>query len=187
MIIDSAPLANNLGFLALASYIVTLCPSILRTVFPQSKQTGVPKSLLKHRRIIGVVAFFLALGHGFILVKKRDFDFSDPQTYWIYIQGVATFIIFTLLAITSNDWSVKRLKKNWKRLHNLTYWAIFLLAWHIWDKMLNHWSYLTPVGLVAIVVIAILFLMRRSIEYQQEKQKAEQKLAQAKDREKVSV
>jgi sulfoxide reductase heme-binding subunit YedZ len=164
-----------------------LCPSILRTVFPQTKQTGAPKTLLKHRRIIGIVAFFLALGHGFILVKKRDFDFSDPQTYWIYIQGVATFIIFTLLAITSNDWSVKRLKKNWKRLHNLTYWAIFLLAWHIWDKMLNHWSYLTPVGLVAIIIIGILFVKRRTIEYQNQKQKAKQKLSKSPEREKVSV
>ena len=187
MILDSAPLANNLGFLALASYIVTLCPSILRTVFPQTKQTDIPKSLLKHRRIIGVVAFFLALGHGFILVKKRDFDFADPQTYWIYIQGVATFIIFILLAITSNDWSVKRLKKNWKRLHNLTYWAIFLLTWHIWDKMLNHWSYLTPIGLAAIIIIAILFLMRRSIEDQNKKQKAKQKLSRSQISEKVSL
>ncbi len=166
MTIDSTPLANNLGFLALASYIVTLCPTILRTVFPQTKQTGIPKSLLKHRRIIGILAFFLALGHGFILVKKRDFDFADAKTYWIYIQGVATFIIFTLLAITSNDWSVKRLKKNWKRLHSLTYLAIFLLAWHVWDKMLNHWSYVTPIGLVAIITIAVLFLIRRWIEHQ---------------------
>ena len=171
MIIDSAPLANNLGFLALATYIVTLCPSILRIVFPQTKQTGIPKSLLKHRRIIGILAFFLALVHGYILVKKRDFDFSDTKTYWIYIQGVATFIIFTLLATTSNNWSVKRLKKNWKRLHNLTYWAIFLLAWHVWDKMLNHWTYLTPIGLVAISIMAILFLKRRLIEYQSQKQK----------------
>ena len=169
---DITPLANHLGFLALASYIVTLCPPILRTVFPQTKQSGIPKLLLKHRRIIGIIAFFLALGHGLILVNKRDFDFADPTTYWIYIQGVATFIIFTLLAITSNDWSVKRLKKNWKRLHSLTYLAIFLLAWHIWDKMLNHWSYVTPIGLVAISIMAVLFLTRRWIERQNRQQKA---------------
>jgi sulfoxide reductase heme-binding subunit YedZ len=187
MTIDTTPLANNLGFLALASYIVTLCPTILRTVFPQTKQTGIPKSLLKHRRIIGIVAFFLALGHGLILVKKRDFDFADPKTYWIYIQGVATFIIFTLLAITSNDWSVKRLKKNWKRLHSLSYLAIFLLAWHIWDKMLNHWSYVTPIGLIAIIIVAVLFLMRRGIEYQNKQQKAVKTSLSAKIPEKTSV
>ena len=187
MTIDPTPLANNLGFLALVAYIITLCPTILRTVFPQTKQTGIPKSLLKHRRIIGILAFFLALGHGFILVKKRDFDFADPKTYWIYIQGVATMIIFTLLAITSNDWSVKRLKKNWKRLHSLTYLAIFLLAWHIWDKMLNHWSYVTPIGLIAIMTIAILFLIRRLIEYQNQQQKTKQKLSPLKVSKKTSM
>ncbi len=188
MTIDSVPLANNLGFLALATYIVTLCPTIFRTVFPQTKQTGIPKLMLKHRRIIGIVAFFLALGHGFILIKKRDFDFADPKTYWIYIQGVATFIIFTLLAVTSNDWSVKRLKKNWKRLHSLTYLSIFLLAWHIWDKMLNHWTYVTPLGLTSIIAIAVLFLIRRRIEHQNKQQKAEKKTPLPKKvREKVSV
>ena len=152
----------------------------MRTVFPQTKQTGIPKSLLKHRRIVGILAFFLALGHGFILVKKRDFDFADPQTYWIYIQGVATFIVFTLLAITSNDWSVKKMKKNWKRLHSLTYLAIFLIAWHIWDKMLNHWSYVTPIGLVAIIIIAVLFLIRCRIQHQNKLQKATKKSSIAK-------
>ncbi|WP_306557866.1 ferric reductase-like transmembrane domain-containing protein [Nostoc sp. 'Peltigera malacea cyanobiont' DB3992] len=76
----------------------------------------------------------MALLHAFLLVKKRDLDFLDPNTYWIYIQGISTLIIFTLLAITSNDWSVKRLKKNWKRLHTLTYLAMFLLTWHVWTK-----------------------------------------------------
>ena len=188
MTMDTIPLANSLGFLALASYIATLCPTILRTVFPQTKQTGIPKLLLKNRRIIGILAFFLALGHGFILVKKRDFDFADPKTYWIYIQGVATLIIFTLLAVTSNDWSVKRLKKNWQRLHSLSYLAIFLLAWHIWDKMLNHWSYATPFGLIAIIIVAVLFLIRRRIEHQNKQQKAEKKSSLTKKvREKVSV
>jgi sulfoxide reductase heme-binding subunit YedZ len=188
MTIDSVPLANNLGFLALGTYILTLCPTTLRIVFPQTKQTDIPKWLLKHRRIIGIVSFFLALGHGYILIQKRDFDFGDPKTYWIYIQGVSMFIIFTLLAVTSNDWSVKRLKKNWKRLHSLTYLSIFLLAWHIWDKMLNHWTYITPISLISIIAIAVLFLIRRRIEHQNSQQKADKKLSLPKKvREKVSV
>ena len=177
---DTTPLDNNLGFLALTGYLLTLSPTILRTVFPQTRQAGILKSLLKHRRIIGIIAFFLALGHGLILVKKRDMDFLDLKTYWMYSSGVATFIIFTLLAITSNDWSIKRLKKNWKRLHSLSYLAIFLLAWHIWGQMLNHWSYLTPIGLVAIVAIAILFLIRRWIEHRNQQQKAKKKSLPAK-------
>ena len=75
VIMDKPTLANILGFASLISYVVTLLATILRTVFPQTKETGIPKWLLKRRRIIGIIAFFLALGHGLLMVKKRNFDF----------------------------------------------------------------------------------------------------------------
>jgi methionine sulfoxide reductase heme-binding subunit len=187
MIIDPFPLSNGLGFLALGGYILTLLPTNLRIVCPQTKQTSMPKWLLKNRRLIGVLSFLLALGHGYLLVEKRDFDFFDLSTYWVYIQGVSTFIIFTLLAITSNDWSVKRLKKNWKRLHNLTYLAMFLLTWHVWDKMADHWSYLTPLGLVTVVAINLLYIQRRWIEHCNQQQAAQKKAVQPPVREKIAV
>ncbi len=174
VILDETPLANFLGFIALAAYIVTLLPTILRIVFPQTKETGIPKWLLKRRRIIGIIAFFLALAHGFLLVKKRNIDFFDLKTFWIYSQGIVTFTIFTLLTITSNDWSVKKLKKNWKQLHKLTYLAMFLLIWHIWDKMSGHWTYLTPIGLVIITGITVLFFVKLGIEHQNKQQRSKQ-------------
>lgn len=161
---DTAPLANFLGFLALSSYIVTLLPTILRIVFPQTKKTHIPKLLLKYRRQMGLIAFVLALAHGFLLIRKRNFDFFDLQTYWIYIQGVTTFVIFTLLAITSNNWSMRKLKRNWKKLHSLTYLAMFLLTWHVWDKMSAHWSFLTPIGMLELIVIISLFMWRKRLE-----------------------
>ncbi|MEH2251144.1 ferric reductase-like transmembrane domain-containing protein [Nostoc sp.] len=181
---DESPLPNILGFFSLASYIVTLIPTILRIVFPQTKETGIPQWLLKHRRIIGIIAFFLALGHGFLMVQKRNFDFLDIKTFWIYIQGISTFIIFTLLSITSNNWSVKKLKKNWKQLHKLTYVAMVLLIWHIWDKMSGHWTYLTPISLVAPTLIAVLFIIRLWIEHQGKQQKIVNKVTKADLREK---
>ncbi|BDI19174.1 hypothetical protein ANSO36C_49760 [Nostoc cf. commune SO-36] len=75
ILIDEPSLANILGFLALASYIGTLIPTIFRIVFPQTKETGIPQWLLKRRRNIGLIAFFLALGHGLLMVQKRNFDF----------------------------------------------------------------------------------------------------------------
>jgi methionine sulfoxide reductase heme-binding subunit len=187
MFIDLFPLSNGLGFLALSGYILTLLPTNLRIIFPQTKQASMPKWLLKNRRLIGILSFLLALGHGYLLVKKRDFDFFDPSTFVVYIQGVSTFIIFALLAITSNDWSVKRLKKNWKRLHSLTYLAMFLLTWHVWDKMADHWSYLTPLGLVTIVVFNLLYLHRRQIEHRSQQKAAQKKGVQPPVREKVTA
>ena len=171
MDLDTFSQASFLGFAALTAYILTLLPTNLRIVFPLTKKTGFPQWLLKNRRFIGLLSFFLAVAHGFIFFKQRNFDFFDIKTYFVYFQGVSTFIIFTLLAITSNDWSVKRLKKNWKKLQSLTYLAMFLLTWHIWDKMADHWTYLTPVGIAAISATIVLFLCRVLIKRQSRQQK----------------
>jgi len=163
---DSAPMANVWGFLALTGYILTLVPSIFRVVFPVIKKSPLIKKILKYRRQIGVIAFAFSVLHGFILVEKRSLDFFDLQTYWIYIQGVITFAIFTLLAITSNNWSVKKMKKNWKKLHSLTYFAMFLLIWHVIDKMSGQWTYLTPIGLIGLIILTSLFIYKEKAKYQ---------------------
>lgn len=173
---DEPSLANVLGLIALVTYCITLLPTILRTVFTQTKETGIPKWLLKRRRIIGLISFFLALAHGFMMIQKRNFDFFDLKTFLIYIQGISTFAIFTVLAITSNDWSVKKLKSNWKKLHKLTYLAMFILAWHIWDKMSGHWTYLTPISIVLVVGIIALSMRRMWIQHQAKRQKYELKM-----------
>ncbi len=168
IVIDSPPLENCLGFLALSSYVMTLAPSISRIVFPKYKKAFLPKILLKNRRLIGVFAFLFAFFHGWLLINKRHIDFSDFRTSWIYCQGIATMIIFTVLAATSNDWSVKALKKNWKQLHRLTYLAMFLLTWHVWDKMSGHWTYVTPISMVAILSTTALYFLRLWYEHRAE-------------------
>lgn len=164
--------ASLLGFLAVVAYFITLLPTNLITVFPQTKKTKIPQWIFKNRRWIGLLAFFLAFGHGFIFVQKRNFDFRDIKTYWIYFQGISTFIIFTLLAITSNDWSVKRLKKNWKKLQQLTYLAMFILTWHIADKMIAKWTYLTPIAIGSMGLVIILFIGRMFVQVQKRNKKA---------------
>ena len=168
---DSASFPNILGFISLIFYILTLLPSMLRVVVPQSKATGIPQLLMKHRRSTGILAFLFALGHGLLLLKQRNLDFLDATTYWFYLQGLVPLIIFTLLGVTSNDWSIKRLKKNWKRLHQLTYIAMFMLAWHVWGKMSGQWTYLTPIAITAIFSTIVLFLGRRWQEHQRKSKK----------------
>lgn len=161
---DTAPLANFLGFLALSAYVATLLPTTLRIVVPQTKKNSLLKLLRKYRRQIGLIAFAFAFAHGWLLIAKRNIDLFDFHTYWVYIQGVVILMIFTLLALTSNNWSIRKLKKNWKKLHSLTYLGMFLLIWHIWDKMSAHWSYLTPVGLLLLIAIIALFIWRKRLE-----------------------
>lgn len=170
--LDAVTLANFLGYLALVSYILTLLPSILRVVFPNTKKAEFIKWLFKYRRRLGVASFWFTLGHGYLLVLQINFDFFDIETYSQYYTGVLSFVIFTLLAITSNDWSVKNLgSKNWKKLHQLTYLAIFLLLLHIWSNMSGDWSFLTPVGLLGMTGILVLFSIRKWIDRRDKQQK----------------
>ncbi|MGB3512205.1 MAG: ferric reductase-like transmembrane domain-containing protein [Microcoleaceae cyanobacterium] len=169
-------LESYLGFLALGAYIITLLPTILRIVFPATKKTLLPKLLLKYRRQIGVISFFLGTAHGILLFMKRNFDIWDVKAYYIYLQGFVLLAIFTVLAITSNDWSVKKLKKNWRQLHQLTYLAMFLLVWHVGDKMFDHWTYITPLAITGILGITILFIIRKWIEYKQKITKSQDKI-----------
>jgi methionine sulfoxide reductase heme-binding subunit len=167
--------ANLLGCLSLLAYILTLLPSSLRIAFPAFKKAKFLVNLLKYRRQLGIVAFIVALGHVVLIVIKRNVDLFDLQTYSISVEGTASLIIFALLAFTSNDWSVKKMKKNWRRLHQLTYTAIFLLFWHIQEKMSGHWNLLTPVELIFMIIMMALFLKRRWIEYQKESQQQAKK------------
>lgn len=170
-VMDTPPLENIVGFAALIGYVLTLLPTILRIVFPQTKGTAIHKWLLQNRRQIGVLSFFFTAIHGYPYLHKRNLDVGDAMTYAIYIQGVWAFVVLLILAATSNNWSVKKLKQNWKQLHKLTYTLIFIIAWHIWDKMSGHWTYLTPVSLAICTIIAILFSIRVYIEYTTQRQK----------------
>jgi methionine sulfoxide reductase heme-binding subunit len=160
------PLANLLGCLALLFYTATLAPSILRVVSPNTRGNKILIWLLKSRRHIGIISYILASNHGLLLVLQRNIDFLHPDTYIHYFQGIFMFFIMTLLAITSNDWSVKALKKNWVRLHQLTYLIIFVLPWHILDKMSWHWSYLTPLALLVNFICIYFFMKRKILEHQ---------------------
>ncbi|MEC4813682.1 MAG: hypothetical protein SAK29_10500, partial [Scytonema sp. PMC 1069.18] len=61
-----ARLANVFGYLALLAYIATLLPSILKTVFPNTKGSKILIFLIKNRRFIGITAFILASHHGLL-------------------------------------------------------------------------------------------------------------------------
>ena len=112
MIISSAiSPANLLGCLSLFTYIFTLLPSCLRISIPTVKKAKFIANLLKYRRQIGILAFLLALVHVVLIIIKRNVDLFDLQTYSISLEGTASLIIFALLAFTSNDWSVKKMKK----------------------------------------------------------------------------
>ena len=80
------------------------------------------------RRALGLYAFLYAAIH-FLLFAGVDYQFNldfilaDTGTKPFIWLGLITGLILLILALTSFQWSMKRLGKNWKRLHKLVYLA----------------------------------------------------------------
>jgi sulfoxide reductase heme-binding subunit YedZ len=121
---------HHLGFIACVLLAVVLTFTPLRVLFPKS---GLVQALNRHRRLVGVSAFFYALLHlsthllyegGFAILAS---DVKKP----FLLTGLIAFSILLVLAITSLNRAVRWLGgKRWKKLHRLAYVAAALVAYH---------------------------------------------------------
>lgn len=89
--------------------------------------------LLPFRRHLGVATFWFAFFHGVgLLVNMSSSVFPfvfDVEGNIFY--GILALIGMTVMAVTSNDRSVRYLRKQWKRIHFLAYPTLFLVLVHI--------------------------------------------------------
>ena len=91
-------------------------------------------NLVRFRRAIGLMAFAYVLAHFLVWFLL---DLQALNQIWTEIAkrphvtaGFAGFIVMIPLALTSNDWSVRRLGRFWRVLHRLTYLAAILAGVH---------------------------------------------------------
>ena len=97
-------------------------------------------SALKLRKSTGLWAFGFGLVHLLYYIDERWWDQSQVVGRWqpwqmasiqLYlVLGVVGITILAALALTSNRWSMRRLGKNWKRLHRLVYAASLAVVSH---------------------------------------------------------
>ena len=109
--------------------MVTLAVTPMRLIF--RKQTWAAW-LAKRRRDLGLASFAYASSHTIIyLNRKSDLailldELSSP---YIFV-GWLSFALFVPLAATSNDKSMRALKRAWKTLHRFVYPAAILMFLH---------------------------------------------------------
>ncbi|MBE9059998.1 ferric reductase-like transmembrane domain-containing protein [cf. Phormidesmis sp. LEGE 11477] len=152
---------NTLGFFAMLTYVATLLPSNFRAVFPAFRYTFLYRTLLKNRRSIGLWTFALSVCHACVVFYQHHSSLADIEFYRKSISGLLLLFIFALLAATSNNWSIRKLQKNWKRLHSLTYVAAFLIPWHITAKMSDQWSVVTAICMTLAINVICLWMFRK--------------------------
>ncbi len=109
--------------------IVAMAITPLRLMFPGRRWVG---WLIQRRRYFGVAAFGYAALHTGVYMARTGVvgdmlaDAAEPGI----LTGWLAFAIFIPLAITSNEWSVRRMRRWWKRIHRWVYAAALLTFAH---------------------------------------------------------
>ena len=121
---------RSTGTWALVFLLLTLSMTPFRLITGQVWQ-------IQLRRMLGLWMFFYACLHITAYIWL-DYSFlwadilKDIIKHPYVIVGFSAFMLTIPLAATSNSYMIKRLKKNWKRLHQIIYLIAILAILHFW-------------------------------------------------------
>jgi len=127
------------------------------------------KPLLRLRRPLGLYAFLYAGLHGLMFIGP-DYGFDlglilEEVVQKRFLQaGIAAFLLLLPLAITSTKGWMRRLGKNWKRLHRLAYVAALIAVVHfVWLAKGDVRRPLVYGAVVVVLLVVRLPPVRRAI------------------------
>jgi len=154
-------LEQRTGRHAITLLVLSLLCTPLNTLFKWSEP-------LKRRRALGLYAFMYATIH-VVIFGALDYGLAWSRLIQEVIEkprlvvGMIAFALLIPLAITSFDIWKKRLGKNWKRLHQVSYLIAPLVVLHyLWSKKGDVLSLQGEVvkPLIYGIIIAIFLIMR---------------------------
>ncbi len=136
-------------------------------ISPLRRITGV--NLLRYRRAIGLLGFFYVALHlmaWIVLDMALLWSQLLPDLYrrpYLFF-GIAAFILMIPLALTSNNASIRRLGKNWRRLHWLVYPAVGLgLLHYLWQmKVISGEGWIWTFAFCVLLGMRLLWRIKRS-------------------------
>lgn len=142
---------HSTGTWTLVFLLITLSMTPIRLLTGQVWQ-------IQLRRTLGLFMFFYACLH-IISYVWLDFAFIwdellvDVAKHPRILVGFAAFLLTIPLAITSNSYMIKRLKSNWKKLHQLVYLIAILGVVHFW--MLVKKDLTEPIYYAAVLIVLL--------------------------------
>lgn len=142
-------LEHELGLLALQLLVAGLA------ITPLRRFAGV--NLLRFRRAVGVLAFTYVALHLLVWlvldVQALDRIWADIVKRPYITVGMIAFVVMIPLALTSNNWAVRRLGPAWRQLHKLTYAVVLLGALHF--VMLSKGFQLEPMLYMGAILLLL--------------------------------
>lgn len=142
------------GRYAIIFLLLSLVPTALRILFGY-------RSAMPARKELGLYGFKFALLH-FVIYAGLDYRLDLPALFdamWrgrFILLGLAALILMAPLAVTSTEGWVRRLGRNWRRLHRLAYVAAILSVGHY----ILRFKDLRAVPLIAAGLLLLLLIVR---------------------------
>lgn len=142
---------RRLGEWGLQLLLVTLCMTPLKDLLQQPWP-------IQLRRMLGLFSFFYLVLHLFsYLWLDQFFDWfeiwTDIKDRPFITVGMLSMLGLLALALTSNKWSQRKLKRNWRRLHFLVYPITILAVLHFFWLVKLDW--LRPVIFAACLALLL--------------------------------
>ncbi len=129
------------------------------------------RQVIPLRKPLGLYAFMYVSLH-FLIFVGLDYGFDPALLYEAIFEkkyalvGFAAFLILLPLAITSTKGWMKRLGKNWKRLHRWVYLAGLLVVVHyVWLVKSDIREPLMYGGIVVLLLLARVPALRRAVTH----------------------
>jgi sulfoxide reductase heme-binding subunit YedZ len=137
----------------LVLFVVLFCTSAIRRRWP----TPATHYLMRNRRYLGLAA---ATSHAyhllFILALYGMGAVGDETSLVTVIGGGWGFVLLAAMAATSNDASQRALRKNWRQLHVLGMWTV----WIIYAASYFPAATVTPIAFAGSVVLLCSLALR---------------------------
>jgi sulfoxide reductase heme-binding subunit YedZ len=108
-----------------------------------------------YRRQLGLITFWLFFVHTAGLIYLYNLWSVNDYLTAKHLIGVIAGIGLIILAITSNDYSIKLLKNNWKKLQYLVYPVLFGVLYH---TSINEYGNLNEFYIICGVFVALKLL-----------------------------
>lgn len=141
------------GLATIRLLVISLAITPLRRLSPRLSW------LIRFRRLLGLFAFFYASLH--LLTYVGLYSYFDVRAIGADIlkrryvtAGMAAWVLLLPLALTSTKWSIRKLGKNWQKLHRLVYVAAILGVIHFWWLVKS--GVRTPLTITLILGVVLL-------------------------------
>ncbi|MBU3918182.1 ferric reductase-like transmembrane domain-containing protein, partial [bacterium] len=118
------------------------------------------KHYRRFRKIFGIYTFLFSVLHVIVFVSTRQWDLRSVtgslfSEVYLLVGGMA-FLLLLALALTSNRISIKKLRKNWKKLHN----SVYIIAGLVFVHIILVKDQFYPQNLVYGAIFGILLVLR---------------------------